>query len=79
MSNPKIDKRGTNCYYNEDGEFHRIDGPAIEYADGDKSWYIEGQIYSEEEFNQYNRPVEELTMEEVNSLLGRRIKIVAKK
>ena len=30
---------------------HRIDGPAIEYADGHKSWYINGEKYSEEEFN----------------------------
>jgi hypothetical protein len=24
---------------------HRTNGPAIEYADGDKSWYIEGELH----------------------------------
>ena len=27
------------------GEFHRLDGPAIEYADGSKSWWIYGKIH----------------------------------
>jgi len=25
-----------------DNMFHRIDGPAIEYPDGRKSWYLDG-------------------------------------
>jgi len=24
---------------------HRLDGPAIEYSDGDKEWYIEGKLH----------------------------------
>jgi hypothetical protein len=28
------------------GQLHRTDGPAIEYADGDKSWYLNGQRLS---------------------------------
>lgn len=27
-------------YYNNVGAHHRLDGPAIEYSDGDKYWYI---------------------------------------
>ena len=30
---------------------HRIDGPAIEWVDGIKEWYIEGKQYTEQEFN----------------------------
>ena len=33
------------------GNFHREDGPAIEYANGHKSWYLNGQFLTEEEFN----------------------------
>jgi hypothetical protein len=51
ISNPQIDKYGTKYWYNEKRKFHRLDGPAIEYADGDKFWYIEGEAYTEEEFN----------------------------
>ncbi len=31
---------------------HREDGPAIEYSDGNKSWYLNGINYTEEEFHQ---------------------------
>jgi hypothetical protein len=31
--------------------YHRTDGPAAEYADGSKWWYINGKEYTEEEFN----------------------------
>jgi hypothetical protein len=30
---------------NSEGLFHRTDGPAIEYADGDKKWYVDGKFH----------------------------------
>jgi hypothetical protein len=30
-------------------QIHRTDGPAIEYANGNKYWYINGIEYSEED------------------------------
>lgn len=30
---------------------HREDGPAVQYPDGTKEWYINGKQYSEEEYN----------------------------
>jgi hypothetical protein len=33
------------------GKFHREDGPAIEYADGTKYWFINDQPLTEAEFN----------------------------
>jgi hypothetical protein len=30
-------------YRNEKGEYHREDGPAIEYSDGTKQWWINGK------------------------------------
>ena len=29
-------------YRNSQGQLHRLDGPAVEYPDGTKSWYIHG-------------------------------------
>lgn len=40
-------------YYNEAGQLHRLDGPAIEWSNGIKLWYIEGKGYFEQEFNQH--------------------------
>ena len=45
MSNPKIDSAGTKRWYNADGQLCRVDGPAVEYADGYKAWYVNGQLH----------------------------------
>ncbi len=45
-----IDIRGNKFYYS-DREMtirHREDGPAIEYADGDKAWYLNGKRHRED-------------------------------
>ena len=39
----EADEDGTRCYYNNAGQLHRDDGPAVEYADGLKYWYQNGQ------------------------------------
>ena len=39
-----------------EGELHREDGPAIEYASGNKSWYLSGEKLTEEEFNERMNP-----------------------
>lgn len=36
---------------NKDGLLHREDGPAVECADGFKFWYLNGEIKTEQEFN----------------------------
>ena len=40
-------------WFNLEGKLHRENGPAIEFANGDKSWWINGKNYSEKEFNDY--------------------------
>lgn len=39
----KVCKNKT-VYKNEKGQFHREDGPAVEYAGGDKQWWVDGQL-----------------------------------
>ena len=46
----KINKYGTKRWYNSKREFHREDGPAVEYANGYKVWYLNGKKYSQEEW-----------------------------
>jgi hypothetical protein len=43
-----VDTLGNICYRNESGQYHREDGPAIEYADGSKAWYINGKLHRED-------------------------------
>ncbi len=42
-----VDAAGTKRHYNSKDELHREDGPAIEYADGSKSWWINGKLHRE--------------------------------
>jgi hypothetical protein len=37
-----VDQLGTE-WRNEAGKLHRLDGPAIEYTDGSKSWWVNGK------------------------------------
>jgi hypothetical protein len=34
--------------YYKNGELHRIDGPAVEWIDGDKHWYLNGLLHRED-------------------------------
>ena len=45
-----INQLGTKRYYSdrEMNILHREDGPAIEYADGDKAWYIDDKLHRED-------------------------------
>ena len=40
-----IDVDGTKRWFNEDGDLHREDGPAIEFANGTKFWCIYGYYH----------------------------------
>ena len=39
----EIDENGKRCWKNEYGELHREDGPACEYNEGSKCWYLNGE------------------------------------
>ena len=58
------------------GKRHREDGPACEYADGSRCWYLGGVKYTEEEFLKKTAKVKELTVAEIEALLGYTVKVV---
>ena len=58
------------------GNLHREDGPAVEYANGDKSWYLNGKRLTESEHAAATKPVKELTVAEIEALLGYAVKVV---
>ncbi len=59
------------------GQLHRTDGPAIEFANGDKEWHIKGKRYTFASYHEAIAPVKELTMPELEKLLGYKVKIKA--
>jgi len=58
------------------GELHREDGPAIERADGYKAWYLNGVNMTEEQFLKETQPAKELSVAEIEKLLGYKVKVV---
>ena len=38
-----IDRFGDKIWRNQEGQWHRTDGPAYETANGDKAWWVDGQ------------------------------------
>jgi hypothetical protein len=55
--NPIIDKFGTKFWYNDNGQLHRDDGPAVEYANGSRLWYINGKVHRKDGPAQENSEV----------------------
>ena len=45
----KVNKYNTE-WRNKSGELHREDGPAVEWSDGIKTWWLNGKCYSLEEY-----------------------------
>jgi len=45
---PDVDEFGTIRWRNEDGKLHREDGPAVEYINGTKFWYLNGKLHRED-------------------------------
>ena len=48
MSQMEIEKSGNKYWRDLNGYFHREDGPAIEYVDGAKLWFIGGNLHRED-------------------------------
>jgi hypothetical protein len=58
------------------GRHHHINGPAIEWPNGDKAWIIDGERMTEEEHQAQTQPAVEMTVAEIEQLLGKRIKVI---
>ena len=41
----KVDDDGTKRWWYHNGNLHRTDGPAVEYASGTKFWYQNGNLH----------------------------------
>jgi hypothetical protein len=41
-----LNKYGDVCWYNEAGQRHREDGPAVIYNDGEVEWLLNGEYHT---------------------------------
>jgi hypothetical protein len=58
------------------GELHREDGPAVEYASGREFWYLNGEQLTEAEHAEKTNPAIEMTVEQICKALGTKVKVV---
>ena len=57
MKTYKVDVYNTGSkFWFLNGELHREDGPACEWADGSKAWFLNGKELTEAEFNARTKP-----------------------
>ena len=66
---------GTKRWYQR-GQRHRTDGPAVEYTNGYLEWWLNGKQMLEAEFLAATQPVVELTVADIEKLVGKRVKII---
>ena len=71
----KVYEDGAKFWYLND-KLHREDGPAVEWADGSKSWYLNDKYLTQEEHQKRMNPVKELTVAQIEALLGHKVKVV---
>jgi hypothetical protein len=64
---------GTKKWYSN-GQLHRTNGAAVEWPNGRKEWWLNG---CEVVQAAVMKPVKQLTVAEIEVLLGHRIKIIA--
>ena len=60
----------------QNGQLHRTDGPAVVFENGDNHWYINGKKMTEAEFLEATQPTVEMTIADIEKLLGKRVKII---
>ena len=65
---------GQSWYLND--QLHREEGPAVICADGGQEWYLYGDLVTEEEHKRRTNPTKELSVAEIEALLGYKVKIV---
>ena len=73
---PAVEWVDGDKFWWQNGRRHRTDGPASEWANGTKAWYIDGVHMTEDEFLAATQPVIEMTVADIEKLVGKRVKIV---
>ena len=73
---PAIEYANGTKYWCQNGQRHRTDGPAVEHADGSKAWCVNDKRLTKAEFLAVTQPVVEMTVADVEKLLGKRVKII---
>ena len=50
-----VSSNGTILYHDSNGKLHRVDGPAVEYANGDKCYFLNNEEYFYEDWDRIRK------------------------
>lgn len=73
---PAIEYPDGDQRWYRNGGYHREDGPAVENASGTREWWLDDKQLTEAEFNARMNPAKEMTLAEIEKLLGYPVKVV---
>ena len=73
---PAVEFANGHKEWYQNGQRHRIDGPAVVYADGSTVWCINDKAMTEAEFLAATQPAVEMTIADIEKLVGKRVKII---
>ena len=76
VGGPAVEIANCGKFWYQNGKLHRTDGPAVEYANGDEEWWLNGKPLTESEFLAATQPTVEMTVADIEKLVGKRVKIV---
>jgi hypothetical protein len=77
VGGPAIELADGDKFWYCDDKRHREDGPAIIRMDGRVAYWLNNIQYSEQQHrDKINQPAKEMTIEEIQELLGHKVKIV---
>jgi hypothetical protein len=76
IDGPAVEYSDGGREWHQNGRLHRLDGPAVESPDGNYEWWLNDVQHTEESWRAATQTAVELTVAEIESLLGKRIKIV---
>ena len=57
---------GTKKWNLPNGKLHREDGPAVEWSNGSKSWWLYGKEHTDKEYKVFTRSMK------INKILGKK-------
>ena len=73
---PAIEHADGSKEWWQNDQCHRTDGPAVIYPDGSQWWYLNDRPLTEAEFLKATQPAVEMTVADVEKLVGKRVKII---
>jgi hypothetical protein len=76
VGGPAVEYTNGTKVWLQNGNRHRDNGPAFEFANGEKRWYLNGVQLTEAEFLAATQPTVEMTVADIEKLVGKRVKIV---